>query len=444
MVGEVVNRASRHPVRGAAGRRDDLGRHAAARSRRVRRAPVPGLRLKGIDAPVDGYLVEGVRDRGFREGSSRGIEGVETRTVGRELEMRALQDHFGRWPRRASGRSSPSSATPASASRASCPTSPSGSTSSTSRCGGSAAGRRPPPPPCRSRCSTTCSPPASASAATTVPVEVRRKWERGLEQALGPGDETVRAGAHDRPVARLRDRRRRPRSPAPPTRRASAAGPRRTSASTSAGSPSGRRWSCCWRTCTGPTRRRSALIHAAEPVLRDSSVLVVATSRPTLLEQHPHWGEGLDYHTRISLRSLSRRETRRLLDEILKGADRVPEALGDLVVTTSEGNPFYVEELVNWFLESGVIRRDDDGLAGVRRPARDGRRAAHPAQRAASPPRRPVGGGAPGVATGIGDRPGVLGRRRALAGRRRPGAGRRRADRRRPRPAARPRPGPPA
>ena len=23
------------------------------------------------------------------------------------------------------------------------------------------------------------------------PVEVRRKWERGLEQALGPGDETV-------------------------------------------------------------------------------------------------------------------------------------------------------------------------------------------------------------------------------------------------------------
>ena len=50
-----------------------------------------------------------------------------------------------------------------------------------------------------------------------------------------------------------------------------------------------------------------ALIHAAESVLRDSSVLVVATSRPTLLEQHPHWGEGLDYHTRISLRSLSRR-----------------------------------------------------------------------------------------------------------------------------------------
>ena len=40
-----------------------------------------------------------------------------------------------------------------------------------------------------------------------------------------------------------------------------------------------------------------ALINAADAVLRDSPVLVVATTRPTLLERHPHWGEGLDFHT---------------------------------------------------------------------------------------------------------------------------------------------------
>ena len=66
------------------------------------------------------------------------------------------------------------------------------------------------------------------------------------------------------------------------------------------------------------------LINAADAVLRDSPVLVVATTRPTLLERHPHWGEGLDFHTVLPLRSLSRRETRRLLDEILKRADHVP------------------------------------------------------------------------------------------------------------------------
>ena len=103
-----------------------------------------------------------------------------------------------------------------------------------------------------------------------------------------------------------------------------------------------------------------ALINAADAVLRDCPVLVVATTRPTLLERHPHWGEGLDFHTRLPLRSLSRRETRRLLDEILKRADHVPAALSDLVVMASEGNPFYVEELVNWFLEADVITRDGD------------------------------------------------------------------------------------
>ena len=144
------------------------------------------------------------------------------------------------------------------------------------------------------------------------------------------------------------------------TRRTSADGRRPTSASTSGACPS-RRPSCsCSRTCTGPTKPRSALINAADAVLHDCPVLVVATTRPTLLERHPHWGEGLDFHSRLTLRSLSRRETRRLLEEILKRADRVPQALGDLVVMASEGNPFYVEELVNWFVEAEVITKDAD------------------------------------------------------------------------------------
>ncbi len=103
-----------------------------------------------------------------------------------------------------------------------------------------------------------------------------------------------------------------------------------------------------------------SLIDAADAVLRDSPVLVVATTRPTLLERHPHWGEGLDFHIRLPLDSLSRRETRQLLAEILKRADHIPQTLSDLVVTASEGNPFYVEELVKWLLEAGVITKEAD------------------------------------------------------------------------------------
>ena len=69
-----------------------------------------------------------------------------------------------------------------------------------------------------------------------------------------------------------------------------------------------------------------ALINTADAVLRDSPVLVVATARRTLLERHPHWGEGLDFHTCLEIQSLSRRDTRRLLDEILKRAEQIPRA----------------------------------------------------------------------------------------------------------------------
>ena len=360
VVGEVVNRASRiqsaAPPGGVMISADTLRPVRGVFDVRL----VPGLRLKGIDAPVDGYLVEGVRERGFREGSSRGIEGVETRTVGRELEMRALQGHFrevaeeGQWQvvtvvgDAGVGKSRLVSDFAVWLDELDEPV---------WWFGGRAA-------------------PAAATLPFALlhdmfatrfgisgndgPVEVRRKWERGLEQALGPGDETVER-AHT--IAQW-------------------LGFEIGDAATIAGVGDPQTLSGRAATQLGEYLCRLAerapvvllledlhwadeatlgLIHAAESVLRDSSILVVATSRPTLLEQHPHWGEGLDYHTRISLRSLSRRETRRLLDEILTGADRVPEALGDLVVTASEGNPFYVEELVNWFLESGVIRRDDTG-----------------------------------------------------------------------------------
>ena len=103
-----------------------------------------------------------------------------------------------------------------------------------------------------------------------------------------------------------------------------------------------------------------AWIDAADEVLRNSRVLVVATARPSLLERHPRWGEGLAFHVRLPLDPLSRRESGQLLAEILQRVDSIPSSLRDLLVSTTEGNPFHLEELVKWLVESGVIVTGED------------------------------------------------------------------------------------
>ncbi len=93
----------------------------------------------------------------------------------------------------------------------------------------------------------------------------------------------------------------------------------------------------------------------ADQVLRDVPVLVVATSRPSLLEQRPRWSEGLLHHVRLFLDPLSRRQSRRLLRQILRYVDDPPDSLVDLVIESADGNPFYIEELVTWLIDAGVV-----------------------------------------------------------------------------------------
>ncbi|MET0999443.1 MAG: adenylate/guanylate cyclase domain-containing protein [Marmoricola sp.] len=100
-------------------------------------------------------------------------------------------------------------------------------------------------------------------------------------------------------------------------------------------------------------------LDAVAPVLGEAQVLVVATSRPSLLERHPRWGEGLNHHVRLSLTPLSRRESRELVRQILRHVEQVPDELVGLVIDNAEGNPFYIEELVTWLIDAGVITRGE-------------------------------------------------------------------------------------
>jgi class 3 adenylate cyclase/tetratricopeptide (TPR) repeat protein len=84
-------------------------------------------------------------------------------------------------------------------------------------------------------------------------------------------------------------------------------------------------------------------------------LLVLATARPALLEQRPDWGTAAQMHEQVRLDPLDDGDARALVAELLQRADRVPARLVQLIVDTADGNPFYVEELVKWLIEEGVV-----------------------------------------------------------------------------------------
>ena len=92
----------------------------------------------------------------------------------------------------------------------------------------------------------------------------------------------------------------------------------------------------------------------------DIPLLIIALTRSTLFEQRPDWGSAAAQQLRLDLPPLTETDTRRLVAEILQKAPVVPDAIVDMIVQKAEGSPFYVEELVKVLIEGGVILRGTD------------------------------------------------------------------------------------
>jgi class 3 adenylate cyclase/tetratricopeptide (TPR) repeat protein len=84
-------------------------------------------------------------------------------------------------------------------------------------------------------------------------------------------------------------------------------------------------------------------------------MLIVCAGREALYERRPYWGEGEERHTQVRLKPLTKRESRELVEHILRNVTHLPEDLRDLIVENAEGNPFYLEELIKMLIEDGVI-----------------------------------------------------------------------------------------
>ena len=102
-------------------------------------------------------------------------------------------------------------------------------------------------------------------------------------------------------------------------------------------------------------------IHWAEPDLLDllerivadvrAPVMLVATARPEIFDERPAWGSGRRNATVLWLDPLPIDAVSALLEERLPA---LPAELRERIVERADGNPFFLEELVEEFVERGT------------------------------------------------------------------------------------------
>lgn len=88
---------------------------------------------------------------------------------------------------------------------------------------------------------------------------------------------------------------------------------------------------------------------------RHMPLLIVCLARPSLFERRPSWGKRQVAHTCLELSPLSEKNSQQLVAEILRKVPQIPPGLRDLIVDRAEGNPFYIEEFTKVLIEDGVI-----------------------------------------------------------------------------------------
>jgi predicted ATPase/class 3 adenylate cyclase len=112
-------------------------------------------------------------------------------------------------------------------------------------------------------------------------------------------------------------------------------------------------------------------IHWAEPALleliehvatltSDVPLLIVCTARPELAEVAPGWSEEVPHAVRRTLDPLDTTDVDALLNGLLDGM-HLPGDLRTRIVSSSDGNPLFVEELVRMLVDDDILVRTDEG-----------------------------------------------------------------------------------
>ncbi|HSH03580.1 MAG TPA: adenylate/guanylate cyclase domain-containing protein [Anaerolineae bacterium] len=86
--------------------------------------------------------------------------------------------------------------------------------------------------------------------------------------------------------------------------------------------------------------------------LTHAPILILAVTRPDFFERYPDW---MPTATHITLNPLPQTADRELAEEILQKLDLIPPLLLEAITQRAEGNPFYIEEMIKMLIDDGII-----------------------------------------------------------------------------------------
>ncbi len=98
---------------------------------------------------------------------------------------------------------------------------------------------------------------------------------------------------------------------------------------------------------------------------RDAPILLIVLARQELLDLRPAWGGGKRSATSISLEPLNADETAQLIDNLL-GQAKLPATIFDRIRHAAEGNPLFVEELLEMLIDEGALARSNGNWTASR------------------------------------------------------------------------------
>ena len=93
-------------------------------------------------------------------------------------------------------------------------------------------------------------------------------------------------------------------------------------------------------------------------------ILLLAMARPELLDTRPGWGGGMPNATTFLLEPLDRTETETMVGALLEGV-ALPAETRARIAAAADGNPLYVEQVVEMLLDDGAVQRAADGTLSI-------------------------------------------------------------------------------
>jgi class 3 adenylate cyclase len=111
------------------------------------------------------------------------------------------------------------------------------------------------------------------------------------------------------------------------------------------------------------------LLDVLDRLLRDvrGPMLLIATARPDIFDLHPTWASARRDASTIELESLPAETASYMLTQLL--AEELPSHVSAMIVRQAEGNPFFVEELLESLIDQGLLIPANGGWVISEMPA---------------------------------------------------------------------------